>query len=176
MPNKQFTPSGCKLDEGNIRSLGFKHHSRVQDRILGSTQTEPSSQTPSFLPERDSTNEDRDSQTPRETSNLCGDITMQPKLSFQNIPGPKKDGSQRSVIKLRQLNQFVIWEHFKMENIHLVENLIQEGDWMIKMMPISLFQSTKSIVTGYPSSGRNKCMSFNAFPLAYPQPHECSPK
>jgi len=46
---------------------------------------------------------------------------------------PKKDGSQRPVINLRQLNQFVIWEHFKMENIHLVENLIQEGDWMIKM-------------------------------------------
>ena len=39
---------------------------------------------------------------------------------------PKKDGSQRPVINLRQLNQFVIWEHFKMESIHLVENLIQE--------------------------------------------------
>jgi len=46
---------------------------------------------------------------------------------------PKKDGSQRPVINLRQLNYFVIWEHFKMESIHLVENLIQEGDWMIKM-------------------------------------------
>ena len=40
---------------------------------------------------------------------------------------PKKDGSQRPVINLRQLNQFVIWEHFKMESIHLVEHLIQEG-------------------------------------------------
>ena len=37
---------------------------------------------------------------------------------------PKKDGSQRSVINLTQLNQFVIWEHFKMESIHLVEHLI----------------------------------------------------
>ena len=46
---------------------------------------------------------------------------------------PKKDGSQRPVINLRQLNQFVIWEHFKMENIHLVEHLIQEGDWMVKI-------------------------------------------
>jgi len=45
----------------------------------------------------------------------------------------KKDGSQRPVINLYQLNQFVIWEHFKMENIHLVEDLIQEGNWMIKM-------------------------------------------
>ena len=39
---------------------------------------------------------------------------------------PKKDDSQRPVINLHQLNQFVIWEHFKMENIHLVQNLIQE--------------------------------------------------
>ena len=62
LPNRPSTPSGCKLDEGDIRSLGFKHHSRLQDRILGSTQTEPSSQAPSTLPEGDSTNEDRDSQ------------------------------------------------------------------------------------------------------------------
>ena len=46
---------------------------------------------------------------------------------------PKQDGSQRPVINLRQLNQFVVWKHFNMENIHLEENLIQEGDWMIKM-------------------------------------------
>ena len=46
---------------------------------------------------------------------------------------PKKDGSQRPVINLHQLNQLVVWEHFKMENIHLVQNLIQEGDWMVKM-------------------------------------------
>ena len=75
-PNRPSTPSGCKLDEGDIISLGFKHHLSVQDRILGSTQTESSSQAPSILPERDSTNEDRDSQTPRETRNLCGVITV----------------------------------------------------------------------------------------------------
>jgi len=46
---------------------------------------------------------------------------------------PKKDGSQRPVINLRQLNHYVIWENFKMESIHLVENLIQEGDWMINV-------------------------------------------
>jgi len=34
---------------------------------------------------------------------------------------------------LGQLNYFVIWEHFEMESIHLVEDLIQEGDWVIKM-------------------------------------------
>ena len=45
---------------------------------------------------------------------------------------PKTHGSKRLVINLRQLNQFVIWEHFKMESIHLVEHLIQEGDWMAK--------------------------------------------
>ena len=46
---------------------------------------------------------------------------------------PKKDGSQRPVINLRPLNQFVVWEHFKMEGVHLIEHLIQEGDWMVKL-------------------------------------------
>ena len=46
---------------------------------------------------------------------------------------PKKDGSVRPIIELRELNKFIHWEHFKMEGIHLVKDLLQEGDWMVKM-------------------------------------------
>ena len=46
---------------------------------------------------------------------------------------PKKDGSQRPIVDLRDLNKFIVWEHFKMEGIHLVKHLLQKGDWMVKL-------------------------------------------
>ena len=46
---------------------------------------------------------------------------------------PKKDGSYRPIIDLRQLNKFIRWEHFKMEGIHLVKDLLRQGDWMVKL-------------------------------------------
>ena len=46
---------------------------------------------------------------------------------------PKKGGSWRPIIDLRNLNKFIHKEHFKMEGIHLVENLLQKGDWAVKI-------------------------------------------
>ena len=46
---------------------------------------------------------------------------------------PKKDGSQRPVINLKKLNQFVEYQHFKMEGLHLLKDLIQPQDYMIKV-------------------------------------------
>ena len=46
---------------------------------------------------------------------------------------PKKDGGTRPIIDLRELNKFIHWEHFKMEGIHLIKDLLQEGDWIIKI-------------------------------------------
>ena len=45
----------------------------------------------------------------------------------------KKDGGQRPVINLKGLNQFVRVEHFKIEGLHLLPDLLQSGDWMVKM-------------------------------------------
>lgn len=45
----------------------------------------------------------------------------------------KKGGGQRPVINLKALNQFVRVEHFKMEGLHLLPDLLQQGDWMVKM-------------------------------------------
>ena len=45
----------------------------------------------------------------------------------------KKGGGQRPVINLKALNQFVQVEHFKMEGLHLLPDLLQRRDWMIKM-------------------------------------------
>ena len=46
---------------------------------------------------------------------------------------PKGDGSHRPIIDLRELNKFIRWEHFKMEGIHLLKDLLQKGDWMVKL-------------------------------------------
>lgn len=46
---------------------------------------------------------------------------------------PKKSGGFRPVINLRALNKFVVYEHFKMEGIPTVKNLIQPNDWLVKL-------------------------------------------
>ena len=46
---------------------------------------------------------------------------------------PKKDGGQRPVINLKSLNKFVHTEHFKMEGIHVLRDLLRAGDWMAKV-------------------------------------------
>ena len=43
---------------------------------------------------------------------------------------PKKDGSQRPVINLRPLNQFMRSIHFKMESLSMMKDLLRQDDWM----------------------------------------------
>jgi len=40
---------------------------------------------------------------------------------------------QRPVVNLKGLNQFVKTEHFKMEGLHLLPDLLQSQNWMVKM-------------------------------------------
>ena len=47
----------------------------------------------------------------------------------------KKERGQRPVINLKSLNTFVRTEHFKMEGLHILPDLIQAQDCMIKMDP-----------------------------------------
>ena len=46
---------------------------------------------------------------------------------------PKKDGGQRPIINLKRLNAFVKTEHFKMEGIHMLKDLLKPNDWMVKV-------------------------------------------
>ena len=45
----------------------------------------------------------------------------------------KKDGGNRPVINLKELNSYVTYQHFKMEGLYLLKHLIQMGGWMIKI-------------------------------------------
>ena len=46
---------------------------------------------------------------------------------------PKKGGGQRPVINLRPLNQYIPYEHFKMEGIHMPRYLLRKDDYMVKI-------------------------------------------
>ena len=45
----------------------------------------------------------------------------------------KKDGDHRPVINLKFLNGFIPYEHFKMEGMHLIKDLLQENNFLIKI-------------------------------------------
>lgn len=45
----------------------------------------------------------------------------------------KKDGGHRPVINLKNLNSFVNFQHFKMEGIHMLWDLLKKGDFMVKL-------------------------------------------
>src|SRR2546430_4671221 len=46
---------------------------------------------------------------------------------------PKKSGDLRAVIDLRQLNQYIMYQHFKMEGLEVVKSLIRRGDYMMSI-------------------------------------------
>ena len=50
-----------------------------------------------------------------------------------NLPGRKKGEGQRPVINLKGLNSFVKMEHFKMEGLHILPDIIQQADWMVQL-------------------------------------------
>ena len=122
-----------QLETNNIRLLYFRGNTRVQDQFLEATIPGMSTSPTASLSEGCIVNEHRGPQTLTKESNCSGGPTTHTRVPVQSVPGPQKDGSHRPVINVCQLNQFVIWEHFKMENIHLVEHLIQEGDWTVKI-------------------------------------------
>ena len=80
----------------------------------------------------------------------------------------KKDGGQRPVINLKKLNEYVHTEHFKMEGIHLLKDLLRKGDWMAKvdlkdvyfMIPIQE-QNREFLKLIF----RDKCYRFNCLPF-----------
>ena len=46
---------------------------------------------------------------------------------------PKKDGGNRPVVNLKPLNQFLGYKHFKMEGIHMLRDLLEKGDFLVKI-------------------------------------------
>ena len=46
---------------------------------------------------------------------------------------PKKDGGWRTIINLKRLNRYLRIQHFKIESVYSVRDVLQRGDWMGKL-------------------------------------------
>lgn len=46
---------------------------------------------------------------------------------------PKKDGSFRPIVNLREVNKWVEYQHFKMEGLPIAKEILQKGDFMVKL-------------------------------------------
>ena len=46
---------------------------------------------------------------------------------------PKKDGGLRPVLNLKALNRFIQWEHFQMEGLHMLPDILMPNNWMVKL-------------------------------------------
>ena len=45
----------------------------------------------------------------------------------------KKDGGQRPMINLNELNTLIPYKHFKMEGLHLLKEMLEQGDYLCKL-------------------------------------------
>ena len=45
----------------------------------------------------------------------------------------KKNGGNRPIINLKNLNSYITYQHFKMEGLHLLKQILQKGDLMVKI-------------------------------------------
>ena len=81
---------------------------------------------------------------------------------------PNKDGGQRPVINLKKLNEYVHTEHFKMEGIHLLKDLLRKGDWMTKVdlkdayFMIPIHKQDRDFLK---FTFKDKCYRFNCLPF-----------
>ena len=49
-------------------------------------------------------------------------------LSNLVLVGEKKDGGNKHVIKLKNLNEFIIYFYFEMEGLHLLNDMLKNKD------------------------------------------------
>ena len=81
---------------------------------------------------------------------------------------PKKGGELRPVINLRNLNGFLPYQHFKMEGIQLLRDLMEEGDWLVKLdlkdayLTINVAEEFRKYLKFF---WRNKIMEFTSLPF-----------
>ena len=121
-----------QLEIIDTRSVHFTNSHWCGDSL--STNSTPDKCAPSYI-----------SQSVRERKHRAGNCSDVAKGAIQVVSPmegelispiflvPKKDGGSRPVINLKRLNSHIVYQHFKMEGLHLLKHIIQEKDFMIKI-------------------------------------------
>ena len=132
LPSRQ-TSLLCKELGGDYPGpMGSAGNSRVQ--IRPDSNPSPGKQASCAAPQSNRPDPDNRGDT-RTAGQTChkGISTLPKQFYFPTFLAEKKGGGQRPVVNLKALNNFVRSEHFKMESLHILPDLIQTGDYMIKL-------------------------------------------
>lgn len=66
--------------------------------------------------------------------NSHGPLLSIPRRFYQlNLSSSKKGGDQRPIINMKGLNNFLEYQHFKVEGIHMLRNLLKKNDYQVKI-------------------------------------------
>ncbi len=87
---------------------------------------------------------------------LTGDT---PSFISSFVCGPQERWRKPTSCNLKPLNQFLVYEHFKMEGIHILRDLLRKGDYLIKidLKDTYLTVPVWAIKNIYASCGRTLC-------------------
>ena len=132
-PSRKTGPLGNQLEVGYKGQVGSRCNTWISHRIHRSSL--PKEATPptilSFRTDRANPDGDQGASTKKGSHGV--DQPTSRGVLLHPFSSSQKDGGQRPVINLKPLNQFVQQQHFKMEGIHTLRELIQPGDWLTKL-------------------------------------------
>jgi hypothetical protein len=121
-----------KLETDNIRCMGPSDNPGVPHRLSGTPQQNETPIWPTF-------SKSQEKCLKQEIQKL-----LEKRAIEKTFPSPdqflsflflreKKDGSQRPIINFKPFNKWVVYNHFKMENFHLILDMTQKGEYFVKI-------------------------------------------
>ena len=114
--------------------VGPACNSGVPHRMAQPPLSEGQPTLPPFLSRGDGVSGARDKSNAGETGNFSGGSPFGGAgISVKHLPSAEERRGHRPIINLKKLNEFIPHLHFKMEGIHMLKDLLRQGDFMAKI-------------------------------------------
>ena len=131
------------------RPIDSRSNPGLSYRMADQTVSKAPTSMPSVFKGRDGVSQNRDQTNIIERRDLTsGNWNRERIPNFQHFLVPKKDGGHRPITNLKKLNEFIPHHHFKMEGIHMLKDLLRQGDYMAKIELKDAYLSV-TIISGY---------------------------
>ena len=121
-----------QLADNNNRQMGDRNHTRFSNTFPQSTSTGATAK-PSYILRSAKSLNTRGGECP--STEGCSDQSTQPstpeEFLFNSLLSSQERG--RPVINLKRLNKWVEPQHFKMEGLGTLKELLRVNDWMVKV-------------------------------------------